>query len=911
MNSMFSSKLLVSTGPRYKDVACTENVDIEVDLIPPGKLYRTSISTLALTNPGSCATPPSDVLRNNQAMLSLNLDGKITNIKGLNIVYLVKTTVHLCNDQDLLWDPKKDLLWLCRNYGKEIQLIRAQLDARQVQENFLGTPYFFTLSADEQRLCYHVLMGKDPPPGLFLIPAPQLQSASTRPSIQGSKSAPSLKNTIQQQQQSGFLRPPVPHKTKTTLATPPQGPGMQKSPLPPQQDEGLEAALDSRSRYRYSSAPTTPSGGRNANSEVRAKETSTTFISDSTQKDSGIYQAQTISIQNLSPASKPQVIQTKKSLPRLARQPATTTQAVPVFAHKASSTHMAPAKHIQSIPVVVSTKVETQPQPQDPVLRAHDNNSVSQSAPNAQPHKVAHTHPARKIVVQRHSMIPKTSNIIASEPATFSMEIKKSESPFKGLTVVGPEGLYPKPHNTETQGTKSPSVAPSIHTTTSNFTFELDATSSQTETFSSVATTTEFVAELPANEDATLPPIPPIVERSNSLPETPISPPQLQAHFTSASGYRDSPVSPPTTYRPLDLLVQPLNIEAPIEAINMKPNISVSTSNPSSSPPSFDALPPSLMIGFRGPQHQSHANIESRSRTSSQSRAGSNKPAILNKYQRYYSPPLSRETSPNSGSTSAPTSRQPSPNRGPVYKAYTPPITPPLHPKTEADASTLQQSPLARHETLTPPAATPNATLATSHSPPIRMERASIFVGRVSPPAALRPGAPQALQSIKTPLPNPLASNPPTPRTASHTKHDSHQGNEFGSEACGNHTYSSNGTVQRYQPQPPMAYPNPYQKHTTPTTQQTQYIAFSAKKVSQSPPPRQSSLHQRSVSVESNTSTTSHDSEKLAQEYQLGLPSFDKGYGTGDSGYRTAGTDIDVQTKKSYRPSYAGTGYDF
>lgn len=37
MNSMFSSKLLVSTGPRHKDVACTENVDIEVELIPPGK----------------------------------------------------------------------------------------------------------------------------------------------------------------------------------------------------------------------------------------------------------------------------------------------------------------------------------------------------------------------------------------------------------------------------------------------------------------------------------------------------------------------------------------------------------------------------------------------------------------------------------------------------------------------------------------------------------------------------------------------------------------------------------------------------------------------------------------------------------------------------------------------------------
>lgn len=36
MNSMFSSKLLISTGPKYNDVGCTENADIEVEMIPPG-----------------------------------------------------------------------------------------------------------------------------------------------------------------------------------------------------------------------------------------------------------------------------------------------------------------------------------------------------------------------------------------------------------------------------------------------------------------------------------------------------------------------------------------------------------------------------------------------------------------------------------------------------------------------------------------------------------------------------------------------------------------------------------------------------------------------------------------------------------------------------------------------------------
>lgn len=36
MNSLFSSKLLIATGPKYKDAGCTENVDVEVDLVPTG-----------------------------------------------------------------------------------------------------------------------------------------------------------------------------------------------------------------------------------------------------------------------------------------------------------------------------------------------------------------------------------------------------------------------------------------------------------------------------------------------------------------------------------------------------------------------------------------------------------------------------------------------------------------------------------------------------------------------------------------------------------------------------------------------------------------------------------------------------------------------------------------------------------
>ncbi|KAF1993311.1 hypothetical protein P154DRAFT_394328, partial [Amniculicola lignicola CBS 123094] len=37
MNPLFSAKILVGTGPRYKDHGCADNADVEVDLLPPGK----------------------------------------------------------------------------------------------------------------------------------------------------------------------------------------------------------------------------------------------------------------------------------------------------------------------------------------------------------------------------------------------------------------------------------------------------------------------------------------------------------------------------------------------------------------------------------------------------------------------------------------------------------------------------------------------------------------------------------------------------------------------------------------------------------------------------------------------------------------------------------------------------------
>ncbi|KAL1593284.1 hypothetical protein SLS60_010892 [Paraconiothyrium brasiliense] len=867
MNSMFSSKLLISTGPKYKDAGCTENADIEVEMIPPG----------------SHGTPPSDILRKNQASLSLTLDGKITNIKGLNIIYLVNTTVHMCTSRDLLWDPKKDLLWLCRKYGKEIQTIRGQLNARQVKENFLGTQFFSTMSPDEQRLCYQVLLGKEPPPSMFLTPAPshgQPTSATARPTITSHKSAPSLKENMEQQ--STLLRPPMHGKAKTVPGAPPSGAVTKTSPnaaTNAKQTPTSEAPRDSRSRYRNSSAP--PSSNRNVSPEaatVRQAKNTMGRRSDHTQQHSRIYQAQSINMQNLAPAQKPQVVRTKKSLTRMDGQ----NQAVPVFAHKPTTTSDTSQVNAQPAPVATSKPSGPKTWPPGAVSKAHSHNSALPSATSAQPHVVAHTHPAHKIMAQRNPMMPKSHSAVAEVSTVPHTEYSMRETSSKGLAVVGPEGLYATPPKSTQQPKKSQPAATAMQNNTqvssNNFVFELDAASPQVETFAQAALTAGYVAELPADNKI---PAQPALQRFDTLIETPVSPPEVPAHLASMPAYRDSPVSPPT-FTPPASIVQPINPGPLTEAQRAVPVPQAPKLAPS--PPAFDSLPPSLAIGFRGPRL---SKTESRARALSQSSHDSNASATLNKYQRYYSPPNSREASPNNASMSAPNSRHPSPSRGPVYKAYTPPMTPPMQPKKEP--AQFQQPPsIMQNQILTPPALTPATRPAPQQGAPVPMERASAFVSRGSPPAILKVGAnvPQSLQSVKIfHLPNPLAANPPTPRNAAHVKHDSHQGPQSVPQEL-----PAKSQPESYAP-PPQVAPS-------------QYIAFSAQNAALSQPRRQSSLHQRNVSTESNTSTTSHDSEKLAQEYRLDLPSFEDGFGS-----QPPSSAAVAELKKSYRPSYAGTGY--
>ncbi|KAL5417150.1 hypothetical protein PMIN03_001774 [Paraphaeosphaeria minitans] len=872
MNSMFSSKLLISTGPKYNDVGCTENADIEVEMIPPG----------------SHGTPPSDTLDDNQAMLSLNLGGKITNIKGLNIIYLVNTTVHLCTSPDLLWDPKKDLVWLCRRYGKEIQSIRGQLNARQVKENFLGTAFFSALPAEEQRLCYHVLLEKEPPPSMFLTPAPghgQPTGPAARPPIPSHASAPSLKDAVQEH--SNYLRPPIHRKSKTVLGAPPSGSITQASPGAVTSSQ-TKTTRDSRSRYRNSSARSTPRASLNVSPEAataRPTQSMIEFRSAHMQQHNMIYQAQSMNMKNLSPATNPQVVRTKKSLPRVGGHPSN-AQAVPVFAHKSPNT---PQAHAQMTPVAGSKPSEIKNGPHDYVLQSHSHNNALPSATSAQSHVVAHAHPAHNTMAQRNSMLPKNHGMITDVPSVCQIENSKADAPSKGLAVICPEGLYLTPPKATIRPEQSRPAAPTMQDKTQgnskDFVFELDVVSPRVEDFAQAVPRTEVV-ELPAHND---PPLQPALQRFDTLPDTPIGPPQGPAQPSPMSAFSHSPVSPQTDFITLASTIQPIKVDLMNETPKSGPAPQASKLAPS--PPVFDSLPPSLMIGFRGVKHPSSA--EPRTRTGSQSSNSSNPPVALSNYQCcYYSPPNSREASPNTASTPEPNSRHPSPIRGPVYKAYTPPLTPPLQPKPES-AQSQQTHPTRYNQVPTPPALVSATRPTPQQGTPVPIDRASELVGRAYSPTVLQTGAdiPQPLKIAKVShLPNPLATNPPTPLNVSHVKHDSHHMQDHQAVSASHNVpenpyFTGVPQVQTY---------SPPSHSTTP-----QYIAFSTQHATEAEPRRQASLHQRNASTESNTSTISHDSEKLAKEYQIHLPSFDDGFGT-----QQKSSEAESELKNSSFPPY-------
>jgi hypothetical protein len=95
--------------------------------------------------------------------------------KSLNIQYQVATLLSYCKARDLFWDPKKDILFLCKNENEDVRSCRGQLNIKHVKELFLGTSFFSRLSPEDQYLCYRTLLDTDPPPTMSVTPpAPQI-----------------------------------------------------------------------------------------------------------------------------------------------------------------------------------------------------------------------------------------------------------------------------------------------------------------------------------------------------------------------------------------------------------------------------------------------------------------------------------------------------------------------------------------------------------------------------------------------------------------------------------------------------------------------------------------------------------------------------------------------------------------
>jgi hypothetical protein len=177
------------------------------------------------------------------------------------MLYLIKTLVHYCRVRDLAWDPRKDILFLCQHYGEDIQAIRLQLDQKAVQQNFLGTPLFSRLSPVDQRKCYQILLGTDPPPVMAITPpqppfghkhSASAQDISNKPRISAHRPSPSLNaQTSTELLSPPLLGKPDPSRRHTSdIQT-------QISELPASTDtqqrstsEQGTAARESRSRYR-------------------------------------------------------------------------------------------------------------------------------------------------------------------------------------------------------------------------------------------------------------------------------------------------------------------------------------------------------------------------------------------------------------------------------------------------------------------------------------------------------------------------------------------------------------------------------------------------------------------------------------------------------------------------------------
>jgi hypothetical protein len=837
MNSLFPAKVLVATGPKYKDAGCTDNIDIEVDLVPAGiTSSAVDLYPMLTQPPGDHGTPQSDALRNNQVMLRLQDGGKPEDYKGLNMLYLAKTTIAYCKSQDLVWDPKSDLLFLCQHYGNEIGAIRNQLDARQIQEHFLGTAFVARLTKEDRRRCYHVLLGPDrePPPSMSLTPAPptaQRLTASApgpvaRPHLSSHQSSPSL-NTMRTS--SEFLSPPLPGKLRKQQTAPRIAPSTQDStPQPQAQVVTLNpnAETTPRSRYRHNSAPSTPNMGQNSRDMSGRQASRTKPVENASQAQRGppSHTTQKVGIDEATRALKPNGIShqapgpmvapltgmgSQEAVSPLAGRP---TGAVPVFSHRQNGEHSTPKAALST-----TQEVAKDSSPPDHTMQRPPEHLSFQRAPLPQSGDTT-----------RPLQVGKSHNPLAHSPPR-----SNGYGPLSPPTAVIARNS--KGQNMQAQSWHSPK-SPSDRTT-QRPTHSLPTTSSpksaQSEIVRSVqrredqGTSTTFVFELDGSpiHDA---PAPQSAPAELSVAELPAATHVLQstkqeihAHqvkHTTSSPHNAS--SPPRNSFEAAQMTPPLHSGA-----QHRPHIVHSQSA------SLDSLPASLMIGGR--------------RRSPNNSVSGSPPHVKNTPP---GPPSQQYHPPSYSNLS---SAQSSPKSGPVttYRAYSGPTSPPVQRAEIASnaRSSLQVQPYRGYDQRVPmdaQNAIPNQPM--NNSP-------EFFAAHTEPAYTSYPG--HHMHAINS---GTMSSGWGT-QDAKYAVHGiptmvAHQGQDH--------------RAPRYTPNNPEC--TPASQQSPQVTAETRYQPRDNTE-SNAWRPQFEHGHQRNTSQGSQTSNTSHGSEKLAGEYQAEL----------------------------------------
>lgn len=77
------------------------------------------------------------------------------------MLHLLRTTLVFCANRELTWDPKTDIVFLCKTYPGGIKSIRAQLNEKELNQWFFVTPFYLGLSIEDQRRCSLALLGRE------------------------------------------------------------------------------------------------------------------------------------------------------------------------------------------------------------------------------------------------------------------------------------------------------------------------------------------------------------------------------------------------------------------------------------------------------------------------------------------------------------------------------------------------------------------------------------------------------------------------------------------------------------------------------------------------------------------------------------------------------------------------------